>query len=91
MRVEPVARRSTAAGRTSRWRTGENHRIAAPSRPPSGASHDVARRPIDLGQHPGRERGDQLGEHAATWNVDETRPSARSWTRVWRTDTSVMS
>ena len=28
---------------------------------------------------------------AATWNVDETRPSARSRTSVWRTETSVMS
>ena len=73
----------------SSCRTGENQRIAAPSSPPSGASHVVARSPIDLGQDPGASVADELGDHAATWKVDETRPSARSWTSVWRTDTSV--
>ena len=28
---------------------------------------------------------------AATWNVELTLPSARSWTSVWRTDVSVTS
>jgi peptide chain release factor 1 len=34
---------------------------------------------------------DPLAMTAATWNVDVTRPSARSWTSVWRTETSVTS
>ena len=47
-------------GRTINVRTGENHRIAAPRRPPSGASQDVAE-PDDLGEHAGDQGRDELG------------------------------
>ena len=82
---------SAEAGSTSRWRTGENHRIAAPTSPPSGASHDVARSPIASASSPAPIVATSCARTAATWNVDETRPSARSRTSVWRTETSVMS
>ena len=65
--------------------------MAAPSRPPSGASHDVARSPIASARIPAASVATSWASIAATLNVDATRPSARSWTSVWRTVTSVMS
>ena len=52
--------------------------MAAPSRPPSGASHAVARRPIASARTPAASVATSWASIAATWNVDATRPSARS-------------
>ena len=86
-------RRSAGRGRAARCRcrTGDDHRIAAPTSPPSGASHAVARRPITSARTPAPSVATSWATTAATWNVDVTRPSARSWTSDWRTETSVMS
>ena len=86
-----MAPRRPPGGSTSRWRTGENHRIAAATRPPTGASQAVARSPMTSARTPAAIVATSCASIAATLNVDVTRPSARSWTSVWRTDTSVMS
>ena len=59
-------------------------RRAAPARP-------SARRPMASARNPAPSVATSWASIAATWNVEVTRPSARSWTSVWRTDTSVMS
>ena len=63
-----------------RCRTGENHRIAAATRPPSGARAIVGRRPIASASSPAASVAASWAIADATWKVDETRPSARSRT-----------
>ena len=59
--------------------------------PKTGVIHIVARRPIATARTPASSVVISWAIPEATTNVEDTRPSARSSTSVWRTTTSEMS